>query len=141
MIREFSRASYYFTSPMIREFSRASVSEHVQTCCFFTSHTSGEGNGNSLQYSCLENTTDKEAWWAAVHRVTQSQTRLMRLSMQAYIGQGNGNQLQYSCLENPRDREAWWATVYAVAQSRTRLKRLSSSSSNCKLVMTVTSII
>ena len=36
----------------------------------------GEGTGNPLQYSCLENPVDGEAWWAAVHRVSQSQTRL-----------------------------------------------------------------
>ena len=36
----------------------------------------GEGNGNPLQYSCLENPMDREAWWAAVHSVTKSQTRL-----------------------------------------------------------------
>ena len=34
----------------------------------------GEGNGNSLQYSCLENPRDREAWWAAVYGVIQSQT-------------------------------------------------------------------
>ena len=31
--------------------------------------SSGEGNGNSLQYSCLENLTDREAWWGTVYRV------------------------------------------------------------------------
>ena len=36
----------------------------------------GEGNGNPLQYSCLENPMDRGAWWAAVHRVTKSWTRL-----------------------------------------------------------------
>ena len=36
----------------------------------------GEGNGNPLQYSCLENPMDWGAWWAAVHRVTKSRTRL-----------------------------------------------------------------
>ena len=36
----------------------------------------GEGNGNPLQYSCLENPMDKEAWWATVHAVAKSQTRL-----------------------------------------------------------------
>ena len=96
---------------------------------------SGEGNGNPLQYSCLENPVDRGAWWAAVHRVAQSQTRLKRLSMHACIGEGNGNRLQYSCLENPRDRGAWWATVYGVAQSWTRLKRLSISSSSMKFLM------
>ena len=34
----------------------------------------GEGNGNRLQYSCLENPVDRGAWWAAVQSVTQSQT-------------------------------------------------------------------
>ena len=34
------------------------------------------GNGNQLQYSCLENPMDRGAWWAAVHRVTKSQARL-----------------------------------------------------------------
>ena len=37
---------------------------------------SREGNGNPLQYSCLENPTDRGAWWAAVHGVAKSQTRL-----------------------------------------------------------------
>ena len=36
----------------------------------------GEGNGTPLQYSCLENPMDGGAWWAAVHRVAKSQTRL-----------------------------------------------------------------
>ena len=36
----------------------------------------GEGNGNPLQYSCLENTMDRGAWWAIVHEITKSQTRL-----------------------------------------------------------------
>ena len=40
----------------------------------------GEGNGNLLQCSCLENPRDGGAWWAAVYGVTQSQTRLKRLS-------------------------------------------------------------
>ena len=36
----------------------------------------GVGNGNSLQNSCLENPTDREAWWVIVHGVAKSQTRL-----------------------------------------------------------------
>ena len=40
----------------------------------------GEGNGNPLQYSCLENPRDRGAWWAAIYGVAQSQTRLKRLS-------------------------------------------------------------
>ena len=34
----------------------------------------GEGNGNPLQYSCLGDPMDREAWWATVHRVAKSQT-------------------------------------------------------------------
>ena len=37
---------------------------------------SGEGNGTPLQYSCLENPMDEGAWWAAVHGVAKSHTRL-----------------------------------------------------------------
>ena len=45
----------------------------------------GEGHGNPLQYSCLENPMDREAWWATVHRVTKSQVRLKQLSMHTCI--------------------------------------------------------
>ena len=38
--------------------------------------SSGEGNGNPLQYSCVENSMDGEAWWATVHGVAKSRTRL-----------------------------------------------------------------
>ena len=41
--------------------------------------TIGEGNGNPLQYSCLENPKDGGAWWAAVYGVAKSWTRLKRL--------------------------------------------------------------
>ena len=36
----------------------------------------GEGNGNPLQYSCLENSMDRGAWWARVYGVTKSWTQL-----------------------------------------------------------------
>ena len=45
----------------------------------------GEGNGNPLQYSCLENPRDGGAWWAAVYGVAQSRTRLKRLSSSSKI--------------------------------------------------------
>ena len=90
----------------------------------------GEGNGNPLQYSCLENPLDREAWEATVHWVTKSQTRLGNFTSvsgdsvvknlpanagdTSFIsgsgrspGGGNGNPLQYSCLGNPMDRRAW----------------------------------
>ena len=43
-----------------------------------------EGHGNPLQYSCLENSMDRGAWYAVVQRVTQSQTQLKWLSMWAH---------------------------------------------------------
>ena len=114
---------------------QASLSITTPVDCSNSCPSFGEGNGNPLHYSCLENPMDRGAWWAAVYGVTQSQTWLKRLSMHTYLGEGNGNPLQYCCLENPRDRGAWLAAVYGVTQSRTWLKRLSSSSMSFKTVM------
>ena len=53
---------------------------HTQ-CFYHLLHSCiGEGNGNPLQCSCLENPRDWGAWWAAVYGVAQSRTRLKRLS-------------------------------------------------------------
>ena len=102
------------------KYKKKSELEYILTCIV----TDGEGNGNPLQYSCLENPVDGGAWWAAVHRVAQSQTRLKQLSMHACTGEGNGNSLQHSCLENPRDGGAWWDAIYGVTQSWTWLSDL-----------------
>ena len=95
-----------------------------------------EGNGNPLQYNCLENPMDRGAWQAAVYGVTKSRTRLSYFThfihnvgfpagseVKASVcnavdlgsipgsgrcpGEGKGNSLQYSCLENPMDGGAW----------------------------------
>ena len=50
---------------------------HVSLSCI------GEGNGNSLQCSCLENPRDGEAWWSAIYGVAQSWTRLSDLAAAA----------------------------------------------------------
>jgi len=51
---------------------KAGASEDV--CSIFGVVRAPEaGHGNPLQYSCLENSMDREAWWAAVHRVAKSQ--------------------------------------------------------------------
>ena len=50
----------------------------------FSLSCNGEGNGNLLQCSCLENPRDGGAWWAAIYGVTQSRTRLKRLSIPQY---------------------------------------------------------
>ena len=44
----------------------------------------GEGNGNPLQYSCLENPTDRGALWVTVHRIAKRQTQLKELSTHAH---------------------------------------------------------
>ena len=43
-------------------------------------NTLGEGNGNPLQYSCLENPMDGGAWWATVHEVAKNRRRLSNLT-------------------------------------------------------------
>ena len=45
----------------------------------------GAGNGNPLQFSCLENPMDRGAWWTTVHKVAKSQTHLKRLSVYSHI--------------------------------------------------------
>ena len=93
---------------------------------------------------------DGGAWWATVHGVAKSRTRLSDFTSVLYTvgfpggsagkesgcnvgdvgliaglgrspGEGKGYPLQYSCLENPMDGGAWWATVHGVTKSRTGL--------------------
>ena len=93
----------------------------------------GESNGNPLQYSCLENPMDGGAWWAAVHGVAKSRTRLSNFTFSFHfhaLEKEMATHSNYSCLENPRDGGAWGAAVYGVAQSWIQLKQLSSSSSS-----------
>ena len=52
---------------------------------YFSLSCIGEGNGNPLQCSCLENPSDGGAWWAAVYGIAQSWTRLKRLSSNSII--------------------------------------------------------
>ena len=51
-------------------------SKTLGTIKYTTGVESGEGNGTPLQCSCLENPMDRGAWWAAIHGVASSQTRL-----------------------------------------------------------------
>ena len=94
----------------------------------------GEGNGNPLQYSCLENPMDRGAWWATVHGVTRVGHNLatkpppleisspggsdgkesarnagdlaLITNLGGSPGEENGNPLQYSCLENPHGQRS-----------------------------------
>ena len=72
----------------------------------------GRGSGNPLQYSRLENSTDRGAWQAAVHGVSESDTtEHLSAQMPAAIPllprESNGTPLQCSCLESPMDGGAW----------------------------------
>ena len=49
----------------------------------------GEGNGNSLEYSCLENPMDGGAWWATVHGVAKSQTQWDDFTFSRLLGSEN----------------------------------------------------
>ena len=90
----------------------------------------GEGNGNPLQYSCLENPMDGGAWWAAVHGVTKSWTRLSDFTSTFPFHALEKEAVTHSSVlawRIPGTGKPWWAAGYGVAQSRTQLKWLSSS--------------
>ena len=70
------RRSLVGYSPWGREESHTTERLHFH----FSLSCIGEGNGNPLQCSCLENPRDGGAWWAAVYGVAQSRTQLKRLS-------------------------------------------------------------
>ena len=59
----------------------------------------GEGNGNPLQCSSLENPRDRGTWWAAIYRVAQSWTQLKRLSSSSHN--------YWTCLLEPRSYNYW----------------------------------
>ena len=77
----------------------------------------GEGDGTPLQYSCLENPMDGGAWWAAVHGVAKSQTRLSDITFTFHFHALEKEMATHSSV--PRDGGAWWAAIYGVAQSQT----------------------
>ena len=89
----------------------------------------GEGNGNPLQYSCLENPMDRGAWWAAVHGVAKSRARLSDFTFTFHFHALEKEMATHSSVLAWKlpGMGAWWAAIYGVAQSWTRLKRLSRS--------------
>ena len=78
--------------------------------------------GTPLQYSCLENPMDGGAWWAAVHGIAKSRTRLSTFIFTFHFHALEKEIATHSNILAWRDRGAWWAPVYGVTQSRTRLK-------------------
>ena len=92
-----------------------------------------EGNGTPLQYSCLENPMDGGAWWAAVHGVTKSRTRLRDFTFTFHFHALEKKMATHSSVLAWRilgTGEPGRLPSMGFAQSRTWLKRLSSSSSS-----------
>jgi hypothetical protein len=68
----------------------------------------GGGHGNPLQYSCLENPINREAWWAVVHRVARSRTRLEQLSTHKVLGDGlRAGKEKINTVQTLSSRKAW----------------------------------
>ena len=105
--------------------------KHEWYLCQKLSIFHGEGTGNLLQYSCLENPMDRGAWQAAVHGFAKSQTGLSNFTFTCHF-----HALEKEMATHSRVL-AWRIPgmgepggVYGVAQRRTQLKWLSSSSSS-----------
>ena len=76
----------------------------------FSLSCTGEGNGNPLQYSCLESPRDGGAWWAAVYGVEQSRTRLKRLSSSSSSKHKDLRMHVHSVAQNGYELNAWRGT-------------------------------
>ena len=79
----------------------------------------GEGNGNPLQYSCLENPMDRGAWWATVHMVTKSWTQLSDFTftftyeLVYYSDYLSVSSVQFSCSVMSNSVTPWTAACQA----------------------------
>ena len=73
----FSLSSFTFIKRLLVN----SLFSAIRVVSFEGNREFGEGNGTPLQYSCLENPMDRGAWWAAVHGVAESQTRLSNFTL------------------------------------------------------------
>ena len=80
----------------------------------------GEGNGTALQSFCLENPMDGGAWWAAVHGVAKSRTRLSDFTFTFHFHALEKEMATHSSVLAWRipGMEAWWAAIHGVAQSQ-----------------------
>ena len=82
-----------------------------QLCFHFSLSCIGEGNGNPLQRSCLENPRDGGAWWSAVYGVSQSRTWLKWLSSSSSKQSGPWQVIQIGCsLVN----DSYWLNFFSV---------------------------
>ena len=98
----------------------------------------GEGNGNSLECSCLENPRDREAWWVAIYGVLQSRTRLKRLSSSS---SRELKEISWSSLYSPctlKQKKQWRSGLQAIMHcyySRMHIWVLSVIAINAKKLM------
>ena len=70
-------SGHHHSTFYLREFDHPKYLMYVEPCNIpEMGRSPGRRHGNSLQYSCLENPTDRGAWWATVHGVSKSQIRL-----------------------------------------------------------------
>ena len=100
------------------------------TLCNPMHYSPGEGNGTPLQYSCLENPMDGGAWWAAVHGVAKSRTRLSDFTFTSHFHALEKEMATHSSILAWRipGRGEPGGLPSMGSQSWTQLKRLSSSS-------------
>ena len=99
-------------------YKESDTTEHLHF--HFSLSCMGEANGNPLQCSCLENPRDGGAWWAAVYGVTQSRTRLKRLS--------SSSKSESDCILHVR----WLWIIVAKRKDYGTLNYWSHSSHTCK---------
>ena len=83
---EFYRQEYWSGVPLPSYIvTAAAAAKSLQSCLTLWPHDSVTGNGNLLQYSYLENSMDRGAWWATVHGVAKSQTELSDFHSQGIL--------------------------------------------------------
>ena len=106
----------------------SSQSSRLSNLCYTAAFHQPSINGTPLQYSCLENPMDRGAWWAVVHGVMKSRTRLSNLTFTFHFHALEKEMATHSSVL------AWripgMVEPGGVAQSQTQLKQLNSSSSS-----------
>ena len=111
---------------MVIQFSSVQFSSVAQSCPTLcdpgsipgSGRSPGEGNGNPFQNSCLENPMDGGAWWAPVHGVSRSRTRLSDFTFTFHFHALEEEMATHSSVLAWRipGMGAWWAAVYGVAE-------------------------
>ena len=80
------------------ERERLKYNQNEERALMHFSNFTGEGSGTPLQYSCLENPMDGGAWWAAVHGVARSRTRLSDFTFTFHLHAWEKEMATHSCV-------------------------------------------